>query len=86
MKRHHTSLGNVREASHLPDDNLQRKLAGDTRRATSMPNPHDQQDLVARVFRSKIETMKMMLAILKADIYVVEFQERGLSHAHFMLM
>jgi hypothetical protein len=43
----------------------------------------NQPDLVARVFRFKLESVKEMLTktdisgILKANIYVVEFQKRG---------
>jgi hypothetical protein len=49
-------------------------------------------DLVARVFRAKLETMKDMLTkehiigVVKAYVYVVEFQKRGLPHAHFLLI
>jgi len=54
--------------------------------------PQDQPYLVSRVFKSKMKKMKMMLAkkhtpgVPKADVHVVEFQQRGLPHAHFMLM
>ena len=47
--------------------------------------PHDRPDLVARVFRAKLETMKEMLGGLRAYIYVAEFQKSGFPHAHFML-
>jgi hypothetical protein len=52
----------------------------------------DRPDLVARVLRAKLETMKDMLTkenirgVLKAYVYVVEFQKRGLPHAHFLLI
>lgn len=51
-------------------------------------NLQDQPDLVARVFRSKLETMKDMLTKkhIPGVLKVVEFQKRGLPHAHFMLM
>ncbi|XP_071681794.1 uncharacterized protein [Lolium perenne] len=54
--------------------------------------PQDRPDLVARVFRAKLETMKDMLTknhilgVVKAYVYVVEFQKRGLPHAHFLLI
>nr|XP_051201884.1 uncharacterized protein LOC127315434 [Lolium perenne] len=54
--------------------------------------PQDRPDLVARVFRAKLETMKEMLlknhilGVVKAHVYVVEFQKRGLPHAHFLLI
>jgi hypothetical protein len=44
------------------------------------------------VFRAKLETMKDMLTkehiigVVKAYVYVVEFQKRGLAHAHFLLI
>jgi hypothetical protein len=63
---------------------------------TCNPNWQEIQDALlpgqtphVRVFRSKLETMKEMLTkkhilgIVKAYVYVVEFQKRGLSHAHF---
>ena len=54
--------------------------------------PQDRPDIVARVFRAKLETMKDMLTkenilgVVKAYVYVVEFQKRGLPHAHFLLI
>jgi hypothetical protein len=54
--------------------------------------PQDRPDLVARVFRAKLETMKDMLTknhilgVVKAYVYVVEFQKRGTLHTHFMLV
>jgi hypothetical protein len=51
--------------------------------------PHDQPDFVARVFRSKLKMTKEMLTkkhISDVYIYVVEFQKRGLPHAHLMLI
>jgi hypothetical protein len=47
---------------------------------------------VVRVFRAKLETMKEMLTkknilgVVKAYVYVVEFQKRGLPHAHLLLI
>jgi hypothetical protein len=51
--------------------------------------PQAKQDLVARVFGSKLKMMKEMLTknyIPGVYVYVVEFQKRGLPRAHFMLM
>ncbi|RLN30633.1 hypothetical protein C2845_PM05G09100 [Panicum miliaceum] len=52
----------------------------------------NRSDLVTRVFRAKLEVMKNMLlkkeilGKIKAYVYVVEFQKRGLPHAHFLLI
>jgi hypothetical protein len=54
--------------------------------------PQDRPDLIARVFRAKLEMMKEMLlkshilGVVAAHVYVVEFQKRGLPHAHFLLI
>jgi len=54
--------------------------------------PQDRPDLVTRVFRAKLEAMRKMLmekdilGKVKAYVYVVEFQKRGLPHAHFLLI
>ena len=52
----------------------------------------DRPDLVSRVFRAKLEAMKKkllkndILGKVPAYVYVVEFQKRGLPHAHFLLI
>jgi hypothetical protein len=52
----------------------------------------DRPDLVVRVFRAKLEELKNLLfkkhilGKVKACVYVVEFQKRGLPHAHFLLI
>ena len=52
----------------------------------------DRPDIVARVFYGKLEAMKDMLfkkhilGVVVAYVYVVEFQKRGLPHAHFLLI
>ena len=52
----------------------------------------DRPDLVTRVFRAKLEAMKKkllkndILGKVQAYVYVVEFQKRGLPHAHFLLI
>ncbi|XP_012698637.1 uncharacterized protein LOC101778811 [Setaria italica] len=55
-------------------------------------SPQDRPDLVTRVFRAKLEELKKMLmekdilGKVHAFVYVVEFQKRGLPHAHFLLI
>ncbi|KAI3515541.1 hypothetical protein L1887_14440 [Cichorium endivia] len=52
----------------------------------------DRPDLVARVFRAKLEFLKEqlfkkhVLGVVSAYIYVIEFQKRGLPHAHFLMI
>ncbi|WVZ85979.1 hypothetical protein U9M48_032832 [Paspalum notatum var. saurae] len=54
--------------------------------------PQDRPDLAVRVFRAKLEEMKRLLleegilGKVQAYVYVVEFQKRGLPHAHFLLI
>uniref|UniRef100_K3Y1Y3 ATP-dependent DNA helicase n=1 Tax=Setaria italica TaxID=4555 RepID=K3Y1Y3_SETIT len=55
-------------------------------------SPQDRPDLVSRVFRAKLEELKKMLmekdilGKVRAFVYVMEFQKRGLPHAHFLLI
>ncbi|XP_021713592.1 uncharacterized protein LOC110681775 [Chenopodium quinoa] len=52
----------------------------------------DRPDLVARVFRAKLLALKKEIMEKKifgevaAMVYVVEFQKRGLPHAHFLII
>jgi hypothetical protein len=52
----------------------------------------DCPNLVARVFRAKLEELrrrllyKGILGKVKAYVYVIEFQKRGLPHAHWLLI
>ncbi|CAI9296959.1 unnamed protein product [Lactuca saligna] len=52
----------------------------------------DRPDLVARVFHAKLEDLKVQLfqrhiiGVLGSYVYVIEFQKRGLPHAHFLLI
>jgi hypothetical protein len=52
----------------------------------------DRPELVARIFRAKLEDLKTqlleknVLGEVKAYVYVIEFQKRGLPHAHFLLI
>lgn len=54
--------------------------------------PQDRPDLIVRVFRAKLEDLKKqllekhILGKVIAYAYVVEFQKRGLPHAHFLLI
>jgi hypothetical protein len=54
--------------------------------------PQDRPDLVVRVFRAKLQELKDrllkkdILGKVRAHVYVVEFQKRGLPHAHFLLI
>ncbi|XP_027181781.1 uncharacterized protein LOC113780165 [Coffea eugenioides] len=53
---------------------------------------HNRPDLIARVFRAKIEQLKEdllkknLFGQVAAYTYVVEFQKRGLPHAHFLII
>uniref|UniRef100_K3Z0E3 ATP-dependent DNA helicase n=1 Tax=Setaria italica TaxID=4555 RepID=K3Z0E3_SETIT len=63
-----------------------------TRELQFAQTPQDRPDLVVRVFRAKLEEMKNqlfkkhILGKVKVYTYVVEFQKRGLPHAHFLLI
>ena len=52
----------------------------------------DRPDLVARVFQLKLSSLmkdlteKGIFGRVKAHIYVIEFQKRGLPHAHILMM
>ncbi|GJV52660.1 uncharacterized protein Tco_1448401 [Tanacetum coccineum] len=52
----------------------------------------DRPDLVTRVFRAKLKYLKQQLftnhiiGVVSSHIYVIEFQKRGLPHAHFLLI
>ncbi|AQK60686.1 hypothetical protein ZEAMMB73_Zm00001d053905 [Zea mays] len=54
--------------------------------------PQDRSDLVVRVFHAKLQELKHrltkqdILGKVRAYVYVVEFQKRGLPHAHFLLI
>jgi hypothetical protein len=63
-----------------------------TRELENGQTPQDRPDIVVRVFRAKLEQMKKelfqknILGKVTAYTYVVEFQKRGLPHAHFLLI
>ncbi|KAK9165479.1 hypothetical protein Scep_000670 [Stephania cephalantha] len=52
----------------------------------------NRHDLAARVFKSKLECLKneiikkQVFGPVAAYVYVVEFQKRGLPHAHFLIV
>ena len=52
----------------------------------------DRPDLVARVFRAKLEDLKKhvikgkLFGDVAAHVYVIEFQKRGLPHAHMLII
>lgn len=54
--------------------------------------PHDRPDIVARVFRLKLAALlhdikvKHVLGVVVASVHVIEFQKRGLPHAHMLFM
>ncbi|XP_074265742.1 uncharacterized protein LOC141588186 [Silene latifolia] len=53
---------------------------------------HNRPDLLSRIFRSKLIELKKDICVRKifgndaGYVYVVEFQKRGLSHAHFLII
>lgn len=63
-----------------------------TRELEPGQTPQDHPDLIVRVFRAKLEDLKKqlfkkhILGKVIAYVYVVEFQKRGLPHAHFLLI
>ena len=51
----------------------------------------DRADIVARVFKLKLDTLlkdleEDVLGFVRAHTYVIEFQKRGLPHAHILLI
>ncbi|XP_074303613.1 uncharacterized protein LOC141638064 [Silene latifolia] len=60
-------------------------------KATPGQRPEDRPDIVARVFKIKLEelmkdlTQRAFFGRILAAIYTVEFQKRGLPHAHICL-
>ncbi|XP_074293093.1 uncharacterized protein LOC141620007 [Silene latifolia] len=53
---------------------------------------HNRPDLLSRIFRSKLIKLKKDICVRKifdnvaGYVYVVEFQKRGLPHAHFLII
>ena len=58
----------------------------------SYENAQNRPDLVSRIFKAKLEDLKIELlkkqifGPIAAYVYVIEFQKRGLPHAHFLLI
>ena len=58
----------------------------------SYETPSDRPDLVTRVFQAKLTallkklTVEHVLGEVKAYTYVIEWQKRGLPHAHILLI
>ncbi|XP_019158024.1 PREDICTED: uncharacterized protein LOC109154752 [Ipomoea nil] len=54
--------------------------------------PQNRPDLLARVFRARLEELKndifkrKIFGEVEAYAYVIEFQKRGLPHAHFLII
>ncbi|KAL5543450.1 hypothetical protein UlMin_007234 [Ulmus minor] len=54
--------------------------------------PQNRPDLVARIFKAKLEELKneifkkQIFGPIAAYVYVIEFQKRGLPHAHFLII
>ncbi|KAL5537485.1 hypothetical protein UlMin_042343 [Ulmus minor] len=54
--------------------------------------PQNRPDLVTRIFRAKLEELKdelfkkQVFGPIAAYVYVIEFQKRGLPHAHFLII
>jgi len=54
--------------------------------------PVDRPDLIARVFRLKLQellddvTFKSIFGTIVAKVYVIEFQKRGLPHCHMLII
>ncbi|KAI9087530.1 hypothetical protein K1719_030400 [Acacia pycnantha] len=53
--------------------------------------PCDKPEILSRVFHMKLDKLmrilkdEKILGSIKADVYTVEFQKRGLPHAHIIL-
>ncbi|KAL5568507.1 hypothetical protein UlMin_025082 [Ulmus minor] len=58
----------------------------------SHEEPQNRPDLVARIFRAKLEELKneifkkQIFGPIATYVYVIEFQKRGLPHAHFLII
>ncbi|KAL5539169.1 hypothetical protein UlMin_042948 [Ulmus minor] len=54
--------------------------------------PQNRSNLVAQIFRAKLEELKneifkkQIFGHIAAYVYVIEFQKRGLPHAHFLII
>ena len=56
------------------------------------PKNHERDDVIATVFKKKLTEIlddilkKHVLGVMVAHVYVIEFQKRGLPHAHCLLI
>ena len=56
------------------------------------PSNKERDDIIARVFKAKLTDImddilnKHVLGVMVAHVYVIEFQKRGLPHAHCLLI
>jgi hypothetical protein len=63
-----------------------------TSRLAPGQTPQDRPDLVARVYRAKMRSLKDLMikkryfGVVATYAHVTEFQKRGLSHEHFLLI
>ncbi|XP_054782778.1 uncharacterized protein LOC129290098 [Prosopis cineraria] len=54
-------------------------------------SPSDRPDILSRVFKLKLKSMmktikeKKIFGTIRAEVYTIEFQKRGLPHAHILL-
>jgi hypothetical protein len=54
--------------------------------------PHDRPDIIARVFRLKLDQLikdlktNHLFGVPVAHVHVIEFQKRGLPHAHILII
>ena len=54
--------------------------------------PQDQPDIIARVFQHKLKSLmedikkNHIFGVPVAFVYVIEFQKRGLPHAHILII
>ncbi|XP_028752703.1 uncharacterized protein LOC114712351 [Neltuma alba] len=54
-------------------------------------NPSDRPDILTRVFKMKLRSLmktlreKKIFGTIRAEVYTIEFQKRGLPHAHILL-
>ncbi|OMO79395.1 hypothetical protein CCACVL1_13702 [Corchorus capsularis] len=69
-------------------------IAGENSTTRLLPgqSPQDRPDLLTRIFHSKFEEFKVdivtkgVLGRVVAYVYVIEFQKRGLPHAHMLVV
>jgi len=71
---------------------LQSDVARDSRRSVARPKNEDAPHIITRVFHLKLKSLlddlfkHNVLGKVIARVYVIEFQKRGLPHAHILLI